>query len=53
MGLGEIRTAARVDRNAPADQQNVLHNRWHPDIPFAGQIKNGEVVKVSSFALAA
>ena len=30
-------------------RQSVLQsaqNRWHPDIPFAGTIKNGETVKI-------
>lgn len=51
MGLTEIRTAARVDRNKPANTQDVIHNRWHPDIPFAGKIKNGEIVKVNTTRL--
>lgn len=46
MGKSEIRYAARVDLNEPAEENPKLHNRWHPDIPFAGTIKNGEVVKI-------
>ena len=46
MGLTEIRTAMKVDLKKPADQQSGLHNRWHPDVPFAGTIKNGEIVKI-------
>jgi formamidase len=23
-----------------------LQNRWHPDVPFCGTIKNGETVKI-------
>jgi len=42
----EIRTALRVDRDKPASEQKGLHNRWHPDIPFVGAIKDGEVVKI-------
>ena len=46
MGLTEIRTALKVDLKKPAEQQSGLHNRWHPDIPFAGTIKPNEVVKI-------
>lgn len=46
MGKSEIRYAARVDLNEPAEENPKLHNRWHPDIPFADTIKNGEVVKI-------
>ncbi|KAG9229640.1 formamidase [Amylocarpus encephaloides] len=54
MGLTEIRKVCEVSLETPADQQPNLSNRWHPDIPFAGSIKNGETVKiecVSSFKL--
>ena len=30
---------------SPLTNENI-HNRWHPDIPFAGTIKNGETVKI-------
>ncbi|KAL2014326.1 hypothetical protein VTN00DRAFT_1851 [Thermoascus crustaceus] len=46
MGVKEIRTAMKVDFSKPAWEQPGLHNRWHPDIPFAGKIANGEVVKI-------
>ncbi|DAA73793.1 TPA_exp: Uncharacterized protein A8136_3996 [Trichophyton benhamiae CBS 112371] len=46
MGLNEIRTAMRVDRRKPAAEQPGVHNRWHPDIPACGSIKNGETVKI-------
>ncbi|KAL9116445.1 MAG: hypothetical protein Q9187_007030 [Circinaria calcarea] len=46
MGLTEIRTALKVDLKKPAEQQSGLHNRWHPDIPFAATIKPNEVVKI-------
>ncbi|MCJ1362279.1 hypothetical protein MMC16_001382 [Acarospora aff. strigata] len=42
----EIRTAVKVDRNRPAGEQDSLHNRWHPDVPTCGTVKNGEVVKI-------
>lgn len=43
---GEIRTVCKVDLDKPASEQPQLHNRWHPDIPFAGKIKDGETVKI-------
>lgn len=46
MGRQEIRYAAKVSLDKPAAEQNVLHNRWHPDVPCCGTIKNGEVVKI-------
>ncbi|TKA54071.1 putative formamidase [Cryomyces minteri] len=46
MGKQEIRYAAKVSLKEPANSQSNLHNRWHPDIPFAGTIKNEEVVKI-------
>ena len=46
MGKTEIRNICPVSLETPADKQPQLHNRWHPDIPFAGSIKNGETVKI-------
>ncbi|TAQ85838.1 hypothetical protein B7494_g5843 [Chlorociboria aeruginascens] len=46
MGLTEIRNICPVDLNTPAEKQPKLHNRWHPDIPFADTVKNGETVKI-------
>ncbi|KAI3401455.1 hypothetical protein diail_10889 [Diaporthe ilicicola] len=43
---GEIRTVCKVDLDKAASEQPQLHNRWHPDIPFAGKIKDGETVKI-------
>lgn len=43
---GEIRTICKVSLDKPASEQPQLHNRWHPDIPFAGKIKDGETVKI-------
>lgn len=41
-----IRYVTKVDLTKPGDQQPHLHNRWHPDIPFAETIKPGETVKI-------
>ncbi|KAF1361724.1 formamidase FmdS [Lizonia empirigonia] len=46
MGKEGLRYVAKVDLDKPAAEQNVLHNRWHPDIPSVGTIKNNEVVKI-------
>jgi acetamidase/formamidase len=46
MGLTEIRNICPVSLDIPAAKQEKLHNRWHPDIPVAGTIKNGETVKI-------
>lgn len=45
-GKQSIRYAAKVDLSKHAAEQPQLHNRWHPDVPFAGTIKNGETVKI-------
>ncbi|KAI1491728.1 formamidase [Biscogniauxia mediterranea] len=46
MGKTGIRTAGKVTFDKPAWEQSNIHNRWHPDIPFAGTIKDGETVKI-------
>ncbi|PQE28103.1 acetamidase Formamidase protein [Rutstroemia sp. NJR-2017a WRK4] len=46
MGRSEIRSVCKVSLDEPAESQPKLHNRWHPDIPFADTIKNGETVKI-------
>ncbi|KAK7509923.1 formamidase [Phyllosticta citriasiana] len=35
-----------IDLNKDAAEQPILHNRWHPDVPFVGKIKDGETVKI-------
>lgn len=51
MGKTEIRKVCEVSLDIPAESQPQLHNRWHPDIPFAGTIKNGETVKIECVCL--
>ncbi|KAL2072345.1 hypothetical protein VTL71DRAFT_11688 [Oculimacula yallundae] len=46
MGKTAIRNICPVSLDTPAETQPQLHNRWHPDIPSAGTIKNGETVKI-------
>ncbi|MBL9166144.1 MAG: acetamidase/formamidase family protein [Verrucomicrobiales bacterium] len=35
-----------VDLKTPADQQDVIHNRWHPDIPMIARVKPGDEFRV-------
>uniref|UniRef100_A0A093VJZ7 Putative formamidase n=1 Tax=Talaromyces marneffei PM1 TaxID=1077442 RepID=A0A093VJZ7_TALMA len=44
--MGAIRTALKVDVNTPAEKQPEDKNRWHPDVPFCGKIRNNETVKI-------
>ncbi|ODV78497.1 formamidase [Suhomyces tanzawaensis NRRL Y-17324] len=41
-----IRYVTKVDLELPGDQQPQVHNRWHPDVPFAETILPGETVKI-------
>ncbi|TFK87168.1 Acetamidase/Formamidase [Polyporus arcularius HHB13444] len=41
-----IKTLIEVDPFIPADEQQGIHNRWHPDIPPVATVKPGEVFKV-------
>ncbi|EME41961.1 hypothetical protein DOTSEDRAFT_72909 [Dothistroma septosporum NZE10] len=45
-GEHQIRYAAKVDLEKDAGTEPYLHNRWHPDIPNYGTIKNNETVKI-------
>ncbi|KAL1590573.1 hypothetical protein WHR41_00627 [Cladosporium halotolerans] len=41
-----LRYVNKVNLDKDAATEPFLHNRWHPDIPFAGTIKNNETVKI-------
>ncbi|MEQ8232133.1 MAG: acetamidase/formamidase family protein [Gammaproteobacteria bacterium] len=42
-----IETLIEVDVNKPAEEQaDVIHNRWHPDIPMARQVKPGDEFRI-------
>ncbi|KAF2770358.1 formamidase FmdS [Teratosphaeria nubilosa] len=41
-----LRYAAKVDLTKDAGTLPYLHNRWHPDVPSYGTIKNNETVKI-------
>ena len=39
-------TLIKVDLNAPPTSQEVIHNRWHPDIPMVAWVKPGDEFRV-------
>lgn len=40
------KTLIKVDLKTPAHQQEVIHNRWHPDIPMVATVKPGDEFRV-------
>ncbi|HEX4084676.1 MAG TPA: formamidase [Chthoniobacteraceae bacterium] len=40
------KTLIKIDLNTPADKQEVIHNRWHPDIPMVAYVKPGDEFRV-------
>jgi formamidase len=41
-----METLIKVDVSASATDQDVLHNRWHPDIPMVAWVKPGDEFRV-------
>lgn len=42
-----METIIKIDVNKPAmDQDGVIHNRWHPDIPMVAMVKPGDEFRV-------
>jgi formamidase len=41
-----VDTLIKVDIGAPAIKQDVLHNRWHPDIPIVSWVKPGDQFRI-------
>lgn len=40
-------TIIKIDVNKPANEQDgVIHNRWHPDIPMVAMVKPGDEFRV-------
>jgi formamidase len=40
-------TIIKIDTTkSPADQDGVIHNRWHPDIPMVAMVKPGDEFRV-------
>jgi formamidase len=41
-----METLIKVDLSAPAASQDVIHNRWHPDIPMVAWVKPGSEFRI-------
>ena len=41
-----IKTLIKIDLNTPPTKQDVIHNRWHPDIPMVAYVKPGDEFRV-------
>ncbi|MEM1210262.1 MAG: formamidase [Planctomycetota bacterium] len=41
-----METLIKVDVSASPESQDVLHNRWHPDIPMVAMVKPGSEFRV-------
>jgi len=41
-----METLIKVDIRKPAKEQDVLHNRWHPDIPMVAWVKPGDEFRI-------
>jgi formamidase len=41
-----MKTLISIDLNTPPEEQEVLHNRWHPDIPMVSTVKPGDEFRV-------
>ncbi|GAA5982079.1 hypothetical protein JCM5350_000637 [Sporobolomyces pararoseus] len=46
--MASHKTLISIDPLKPASTQKGLHNRWHPDIPAAATVKQGEIFKLES-----
>jgi len=41
-----MKTLIKVDIKTPPEKQDVLHNRWHPDIPMIATVKPGDQFRI-------
>ena len=41
-----MKTLIKVDLNTPPEEQDVIHNRWHPDIPMVAMVNPGDEFRV-------
>lgn len=41
-----MKTLIKVDLNIPPEEQDVLHNRWHPEIPMVAMVNPGDEFRV-------
>lgn len=39
-------TLIKIDLNIPPEEQDVLHNRWHPDLPMVAMVDPGDEFRV-------
>ena len=41
-----MKTLIKVDLKDKPEKHDVLHNRWHPDIPMIAMVKPGDEFRV-------
>ena len=41
-----MKTLIKVDLNTPPEEQDCIHNRWHPDIPMVAMVNPGDEFRV-------
>src|ERR1700754_2248799 len=41
-----MKTLIKVDLKTPPVEQDVIHNRWHPDIPMVAWVKPGDEFRI-------
>ncbi len=41
-----MKTLIKVDLNTPPEEQDVIHNRWHPDLPMVAMVEPGDSFRV-------
>ena len=41
-----MKTLIKVDLNSQPEEQDILHNRWHPDIPMVAMVEPGDEFRV-------
>ena len=41
-----MNTLIKVDLNAKPEEQDIMHNRWHPDIPMVAMVDPGDEFRV-------
>ncbi|HEY0009095.1 MAG TPA: acetamidase/formamidase family protein, partial [Tepidisphaeraceae bacterium] len=41
-----MKTLIKVDTGTAPEKQDVLHNRWHPDIPIVEWVKPGDEFRI-------
>ena len=41
-----MNTLIKVDLNAKPEEQDIMHNRWHPEIPMVAMVDPGDEFRV-------